>query len=909
MSQPFRTQAVKSFLMSRTHADLAQMYNAGMEVQVNVGQDGGQRVEGEYEGRRWLAWSDGIQTWKPFRIPRNANTEPVYEDRPMSYNLDVHAEGIGMTGWNWQEKKSIWVAFDFDAITGHSERHQKKLTDSELIEVRETMKAIPWTTIRNSTSGKGIHLYVHLDGVPTNTHTEHAALARSILHLLSGLTGVDFNSKVDVCGGNMWVWHRKMIGTNGLSLIKQGEVLTDVPPNWRDHMNVVTSKVRRNTPQFVQDLSTHQDDGMEQMFDELTGQRSRTRLDKYHKELIEWLGANKCFWWWDNDHHMLVTHTIHLRDAHLALGLKGQFETLAVGKERGFDHNCFGFPLPSGAWAIRRYGVGTGESSTWEQDGKGWTRCYFNRDLDLNTAARIQSAIEHEKGGWQFSVAKDAETALRKLGAGIELPDWIKIRSARVKKHKDEGKVIVEIQEQDSDATEQMKGWYKERGKWIRVYNINNIKVSESDVTVATDEIIRHLVNYEGADAGWVVKSENRWNAEPLQHVQAALSAVGYSPKEAKEFIGTHIFSPWKIINHPFGAEYPGDRQWNRDAAQLRYTPNTDSDNLSSPTWHKILDHIGAALDEAVQKNDWCQLNGIIKGSEYLKCWIASMFKEPTEPLPYLFLWGDQNSGKSIFHEALSLLMTKGVMRVDQALANQSGFNGEMENAVLCVIEEIDLNANHVAYNRIKDWVTSKTIAIHKKQKTPYLAVNCTHYVHCGNALKNCPIFPGDTRITVIHVLDLSPEKLIPKKEMLILLEKEASDFIAEIMKLELPKTNDRLNVPVILTEDKITAEEANFDALGEFVSDKCHFVSGSTITVAEMWDKFSEHLLLTGESHKWTKHKMSRSFPTKYPKGRRTADASHCFGNVSFNPNGPAGDLLKLVGDFLRPVKEAPKV
>jgi hypothetical protein len=67
---------------------------------------------------------------------------------------------------------------------------------------------------------------------------------------------------------------------------------------------------------------------------------------------------------------------------------------------------------------------------------------------------------------------------------------------------------------------------------------------------------------------------------------------------------------------------------------------------------------------------------------DYLLYWIACMLRDPFEPLPYLFFYGDQNSGKSIFHEAVSLLMTKGVAAADRALTNANDFNGELANAV-----------------------------------------------------------------------------------------------------------------------------------------------------------------------------------------------------------------------------------
>ena len=58
---------------------------------------------------------------------------------------------------------------------------------------------IPWVTVRKSTGGNGIHLYVFLPDVPTANHTEHAALARAVLGQMSALVGFDFKAKVDAC--------------------------------------------------------------------------------------------------------------------------------------------------------------------------------------------------------------------------------------------------------------------------------------------------------------------------------------------------------------------------------------------------------------------------------------------------------------------------------------------------------------------------------------------------------------------------------------------------------------------------------------------------------------------------------------------------------------------------------------
>ena len=336
-----KSQSIKAFLTQFAPSDLASLYNHDMEVQVNVAKDNGEPVQGDYKGKLWRGYSDGVQTWKPIRIPLFANTEPEFNDSPMSYDLAAHAEGIGMTGWDWKSRLSRWVAFDFDAIIGHSDKHTKKLSDLELDQIVKALESIPCVTIRKSTGGKGLHLYVFLDPIPTANHNEHAAVARAVLSQLSGLAGFDFGSKVDICGGNMWVWHRKMAGTDGLQIIKRGVEFACVPANWRDYTKVVSGRRSRNLPRFIEEQVGVRGD-IEDVFAELTGQRLRVKPDEEHRKLMNWLFDNYgSSSWWDAENHMLVTHTYLLKLAHEELSLRGRFETEAKGTEKGFDHNCF----------------------------------------------------------------------------------------------------------------------------------------------------------------------------------------------------------------------------------------------------------------------------------------------------------------------------------------------------------------------------------------------------------------------------------------------------------------------------------------------------------------------------------------------------------------------------------------
>lgn len=892
-----RTQAIVAFLAANTHADLAALYSPDMECQVNVSQDGGERIDGDFKGRKWHGWSDGLTTWKSFRIPYNAMANPTYDDPAMSFDLALHAEGIGLTGWDWRAKRSRWVAFDFDSIIGHSVAHKATLTNSQLERLSDLLSEIPWVTIRRSTGGNGLHIYVMLEldaSITVDNHTEHAAVARAILGQMSAIIGEELAAKVDTCGGNMWIWHRKMIGTQGLEIIKTGEPLTEIPANWREHLKVISGSRRRRIPGKIEEAGRVED------FEELAGQHPRVALDDGHKTLLRFLQGDSHSWEWDSDNHMLITHTLALQAAHKELGLRGYYESASRGSS---DINCFAFPLRRGAWVVRRYTPGVAEHASWEQDGSGWTRCFFNKDPDLATICRAFGAMENEKGGFVFREAEVASQAALYLGVSLAIAPALFGRQVIFKQHKD-GRLIIKIERKPEDRGEHAEGFLPDKGEWVRITPMRSHDGFEPDGSIY-DDIVRHLVGGNNEDAGWVINSDSTWHDEPLTHIRAALTATGMNVKEIAATVGGSVFKPWRLVNKPFQPEYPGDREWNRGAAQLRYAPS-GGDELIYPTWTKVLSHCGAGLDATVKLHPWCKANGILTGGDYLKCWVASVIQQPEQPLPYLFFYNEeQNTGKSIFHEAISLLMTRGVVKAGSALTNPSGFNGELRGAVICTVEEIELSDSKVAYNRMKDWVTGREIMIHPKNETPYSVVNTTHWVQCANPIKACPIFPGDTRVTVIFVPALDPMEMIPKKKLIPMLESEAEDFLGELLRLELPESDDRLNLPPIDTDDKAVAEQLNMSMIDIFIQEHCRSVPGAVIKFADFYERFLSVAFLGNEKNQWSKIKTGRAIPRQYPKGRLSKDPNWYIGNLAWlNDDVEPGKALILEGETLKEVR-----
>lgn len=881
-----KREALKKFLV-RSGSPLAHLYTPEMEVQVNVAKDNGVRVTGEYKQRRWRGWQDTKtgEIWKAFRIPWNADSDPTYKDSELRWDLAEHVEGVGMTGWDWENRQSLWVGYDFDAITNHQEGLEKEVLD-ELIE--KTSK-IPWVSLLRSTSGNGIHVYIFFDKpVATANHNEHAALARSLMSLLTIQTGFNFKTTVDCVGMVLWCYHRKQEGTNGLTWIKEGDKFPTslVPKNWKEHVEV-TSRASKKV-QRKGNLESLSSMGME-MF-----------LEEDHHKILQWFHADaKKDWWWDTDYTMLVCHTKDLEACHQALGLKGIFTTNTSSSS---DQNCFAFPNRGGSFAVRRHGKNVNESDTWTTDQLGWTKCVFNADPGFEDACAVGGALENEKLEKVFNTLEEAEKSLKLLKIDLVYPEYLKHRPSDLKR---KGvKVILKVKMESADA--HVDGFLRGKTHWIKTFNY---KEDREEVHIQ-DSLVRHVIS-NGADAGWYVNINESWVYQPKTNVKSVLVAemIGMKGQDIEQLLGKSIREPYILQNRPFDEEYLGGRLWNKDAAQLAFRPTQGK----TDTWWELLDHVGSGLDEAVSKDRWCQDNGISNGGEYLFLWFSSMFQRPLEPLPYLFLFGEQKTGKSTLHEAFSLFFKRrvGYSRADQALKDKTGFNYEIAHSVLCVIEETDLAHNRTAGNRIKDWVTGKTIAIREMYKNTYEIDNSTHWLQCSNDANACPIFRGDTRIVAMEVPPL--EKEIPKPKLMTQLEAEAPALLYEMVNYMLPEPEGRLMIPCISTDVKEYIMEDNFNALQSFIEEMTVPVVGHLTSMEEFFSAFNAWLLnnAPNEQYDWTPRKVSMEFPRVAPvvKGKMGSENKAFLGNLSLDLNAEPKDTKYVIHnkDRLREVQIEP--
>lgn len=860
---PFVSEALYSFLQARktpANSDLVDRCSISMEIQVNVIAGDGEPVAGKKS-----TWTNGSDTWHSIRIPKNAATDPTWEDYRIGYPFDLYAEGIGMTGWDWKARVSRHFGYDFDALTGHAQGIG--IDDGQLAKVKQAACALPYVEVRRSTGGKGIHLYVYLDeaGIPTANHTEHAALARCILGMMSAECGFDFASAIDACGHVMWIWHRKMsVENHGLEIIKPATKQlseADLPANWRDHIEVVRG--RRSKIRVNEIAEEHQDP-----FEALASSRRIIPLDDSHKAQIEALMRSGATTLWVADHHLLQTHTVALRDLlndpveSKALKLVGVFDTNSEGRDKGTP-NCFLFPLPNGAWRVYRFSPGINEKNTWTQDGQGWTTCYFNRYPDLATACTLFDGVERKEGGYVFSSPDKAIQAAKALGENIVLPKTDG-RKITLDAHKD-GRLIVEIERTKEDRGP-LEGWDDKRGKYVKIFKVKADPAEEDKLDFNEfDKIVRAVKTTAAEHSGWMIKEEGKeWTRNPTANVKMFLQSQKIPKDEAEQIMGGAVGRSWKLVNLPFREEYPGGRQWNLDAAQFRVKPAelADDEVPRHPHWDMIFEHIGHELTPVLRELPWAIAANLRTGADYLRAWVACAFRDPFQPLPYLFFFGPEGSGKSIFYESLQRLVTKGVVKAERSLTSE--FNYELAGAIICAVEEVDIAKAHGAHAKIKEYSTGRTILIRRMRHDCFALPNTTHWVQTANKRESCPVFPGDTRITAVYVGDLLEEQKIAKPKMEAFLDQEAAHFLHTLMHLELPPVLDRLRLPVVTTASKRQAEEDNQTYLEQFIAECCEQTPERHTRFSEFYDRFQQWLP-ANEKHVWTKRHTGIHLPVRH--------------------------------------------
>ena len=807
-------QGIQAFLKAREAESpyLIPMWSPEMETQIMV-HPGSNAVNEDSEGG---PWTDGEQIWKNHRWPYKAGSAPYYNDETLRFDPGVHLTRVGSTWWNFVQKKSVAVVFDIDVDDEHA-ASTTTVGMSQLDSIVERLSALPYLTLVRSTGGRGVHVYCKFDpkDLPdAANHGEHTQVSLAVLAKMCEDVDYDFSQHIDVKGVVAWFWaDSSPEGHPGFSLIKAA---TDAlgAADIVEYLNALPQRKKATVTSVNSKGEVHP-------------------IEPEHREILEALEKTGYSFIWQPEFNMAHTHTCALKQvfderAQAGNPLKGMFETVSQGTDRS-KPNCYITTRPDGAFKVARFGNATAEHDLWQtRDQDTW--CYFNSPVLVLTVMRKFASTYDDKG--MIFEAPALERVVKALGKEIDLSG---IQAPiRVTARKDG---VMEAFFKASGGN--YPGWEATDKGFTRELPVVHSHAAHMKSQLDTaDKYVRHVISPQWDYFGWALNTGQKWVMyKSYEHVACVMNQL--FGKEAGAIRAEMTVNPWRLVHKPFQGEYPGDRQWNKDAPQLAHPP------ADKPGGHRhydmILDHLGKGLDDTVRNTSWCQKWGIQTGADYIRFWLAAIIQFPHSPLPYLFLFGPQNSGKSALHEYVceNIFTHGGTASATNALVSSSGYNAELSKCVVAYIEEKDLSKlKGQAYERIKEWTTARFLTIHPKGHTPYDQENTIHFIQCGNSPLNLPLEDGDTRVTVISVGPL--KNIIPRDILHEYLQAEAPYFIRTLLNTTLPAPIDRMRVPTLTSDAKRDLERINQTPLESFASDSLIPCDGALVKLSDFYDSYT---------------------------------------------------------------------
>lgn len=780
-------------------------------------------------------WTDGSQEWCNHRWPSQANSTPRYSDRTLRFDPRVHLSRIGSTWWNWKTCRSVAVAFDID-MEGEHALSTVTVTETELKAVVEKLKRLPYVTLVRSTGGQGVHAYIFFDKEDqpvAQNHNEHTMIAFQALAKMKQDSVYDYAQHMDVKGVVFWLWADTSPSNHpGYSLIHEASNSI----GWKDIKNfevIKTPRKKRVVKGFNESGEEVESENEFKVYD----------IEPEHQKILEALEELDYSYIWNGEFNMAHTHTCALKELYQKRldsdePIRGQFETISTGTDK-YKPNCYITPRLNGAFQVKRFGVGVTEHDLWHRNEIS-TWCYFNQETSPDHVFTAFCAKKKSENTLIFE-PQQIKAAMEALGYEFNHP----IQSSVELTRRRDGTFLVV-------SKESIPGWIAAKnGSVFNLPVVSNPEIRMTTTLEEADQIVRHLLTPQMDSYGWAILTKKGWVLHNESTV--ALKLRQRFGKEADYVKEALVDNPWELVCEPFQPEYLGGRRWNKNAPQLAIEPANEPG--PHPHWDMIYNHIGMSLNSAVRRTQWCQEWGLQSGADYLRCWMAALVRYPFEPLPYLFLYGPQDSGKSIFHESASILFTDGsIVSASGALTNPSGFNYEIANCVIGYIEEKDLSLiRDTAYARMKEWVTGRTLTITEKGRTPYTQRNTLKLMQMANTPKACVMEDGDTRITALAVGSLGNKK-IPRGLMERKLEAEAPYFLRTILTTHLPETPDRLRIPMLANDEKTALEAMNQKPWESFASDHLVPCDGHLVKFTEFYEaylKFCTLNNLTPESNK----------------------------------------------------------
>lgn len=678
---------------------------------------------------------------------------------------------FGTAFWKWVAKLLLTIGIDIDT----DDNHVHGLATGEFGAALEAVHRVPWLEARRSSGGKGLHVFPRFTRpVEAATRADGSALARAVLTLASRVANFDFKAVKDCAGTNMWIY-KADAAPNAYEVIKEATSALDpddLPPGWREAKEASNRKV-----QFAP---------------------STAELSPEHLVIEKQLQALNYSLIYVHEYGCYQIHTFAVQLAHQKHGYRGHFATSSNGTDPG-QPNGYMFPLPGGAFLVKRFGNA--------QEDESWFTGPNGQYAFLNVEVPFSKAVQHfadnkTTKGYAFTRGK-LESMLTAIGSDLQVPEMLAGRTLFVKTVKND--VQISVEKQDADA--QCVGWSSTGNTWQRSFAVPETAdaFAEADVVRVSDEV--RAVSTDTESAKWCIKTDGVWIGTLNSEVRNVL--IAQDVKSPSAAMGRMRQQPYWLVFEPFQDEYLPGRRWNRDAPQLACEPAEEPGD--TPTWDAIFNHVGSGMDDDVVADEVCVSRGITTGAHYLKLWTKLLIEKPGQRTPYIFLTSRQNNtGKTTFGASIPHLINPGVAEInEEALVDK--FTGELENKVLCLIEELDLRDERKrAYAMLKRVLTSKTLTIRRMRTDAYSVPNFTHFIHTANDAKFVPVETEDMRIVMISVPQIT--HFIESLEFEDRVKREAPSMLRKLLNMPLTEPYGRFWLPVVQTSLKESVLSGHYD-------------------------------------------------------------------------------------------------
>ena len=589
-----------------------------------------------------------------YRIPDEGKTLPVNNDRPMDYAWEL--VDIWGTSW-WDYLRCLTIGCNFDVDFGHGRRGK---TAEEIEDWDRRAANVPCLMNSRSKGGKGRHGNVFLERpLPAANRAEHKRNCRAITACVSAALGIDLFDYVCQWGLIQYIYARKP-AENGLTLVKPATEKLILPDNWLELTTPFERATEAQSQLLTSEAIVH-----------------RVEMDEIHCSIADTCRRHGYAWSEEmhKDRIIIALHLGGLKVDHAENKRHGAYDTNSPCSDKS-KPNGFAFLKSKGGLALRWFGDAA-DVSPWYQGPSGIWCCDYNIAPTFEAASQAAGGVKKKKE-FIFYEGK-ATKALAMLGAAVEIPE--KLLTCRTDLERlGDTTILITIHSKDIGVCD---GWTFDYGKYVKQVEYAPLP-DETDMFEAR---LRHTSELEKGLDWMTLDDRGHWKINTYTEAKEWIKGHGYSAEMTSEVIRYHMERNWLLQKIPFGPQYAGSRMWNRDGARFAVTPRPgDFKNTKM-----ILEHVGAGSTPYL--DEWCAIQGIKTGGDYLMWWAARMFQYPRSRLPYLFLFSpEQNSGKSSYHRALLRLFanSNGWCELRKELIKDD-FNDLLRGCALAYLEEIDL--------------------------------------------------------------------------------------------------------------------------------------------------------------------------------------------------------------------------